>query len=222
MYSKKIIFTAIFIIIATFSASAQKREANDWSIADYIKNLPEKYITATGDFPKPTVEKITVDEKNGYAAAFTDYPVTLEQFVAAPTVFRAAIFKSQTAPPLLVVSNFKSDAVCDEYETFFLRHVGSKWTEVKREVLPTLNLKMFWDNPQSAKRLLKIIKESSISYHFEPPRRGTRMEVSLEICDYLPDDAPQADGDESQKLRQSAKSIYLDWDSKNGKFNIAK
>ncbi len=222
MYSKKIIFTAIFIFVAAFSASAQKQTAGEWTIADYVKNLPEKYITATGDFPKPTAENITVDEKNGYAAAFTDYPVTPEQFEAAFPVFQAAIFKSQTKPPLLVVSNLKSDAVCEEYETFFLRRVGNKWTEVKREVLPPLDLKMFWDKPQSATRLLKIIEENSISYHFEPPRNGTRMKVSLEICDYLEDDAPKSAGDELQKLRQSAKSIYLDWDNQNGKFKLAK
>ncbi len=222
MYSKKIILTAIFIIVAAFSASAQKRMADDWSIADYIKNLPEKYITATGDFPKPTAKNITVDEKNGYAAAFTDYPVTPEQFEAAFPVFQAALFKSQTKPPLLVVFNLKSDSVCEEYETFFLRRVGNRWTEVRREVMPAMNLKMFWDAPQSAERLLKIIKENSISYHFEPPRNGTRMKVSLEICDYLEDDAAETVGDELQKLIESARPIYLDWDKQNGKFIRAK
>ena len=81
---------------------------------------------------------------------------------------------------------------------------------------------MFWDAPQSAARLLKIIKESSMSYHFEPPRQGTQMKVSLEICDYLEDDTQQDKVNESSKLIESAKSIYLIWDRQNGKFNFAR
>jgi len=48
------------------------------------------------------------------------------------------------------------------------------------------------------------------------------MKVSLEICDYLEDDAPEAAGDELQKLIESAKPIYLEWDKQNGKFKLAK
>ena len=85
-----------------------------------------------------------------------------------------------------------------------------------------MNLKMFRDAPQSAGRLLKIIKESAASYHFEPPRYGTRMKVSLEICDYLEDDTPQAKTGELEKLVEPAKPLYLTWDKQNGKFNFAK
>lgn len=220
MYSKKIILTAIFIIVAAFSASAQKQTADDWSIADYVKNLPEKYITTHGDFVPATAENIVVDEKNGYA----DYMISPPSVTEIPpyAAFQMGLFKSKTKPPLLVVSNYRSDEICDDYETFFLRRVGNDWMEVKSEVVPPMNLKMFWNAPQSANRLLKIIKESSISYYFEPPRQGTRMKVSLEICDYLKDDAPEAAGDELQKLSESTKPIYLDWDKQNGKFIYAK
>ena len=91
-----------------------------------------------------------------------------------------------------------------------MRRVGNRWTEVKLEVLPLMNLKMFWGELQSAERLLKIIKASAITYHFEPPRQGTRMKVSLEICDYLEDGTPEADSEELQKLSESAKAIYFE------------
>ena len=112
--------------------------------------------------------------------------------------------------------------MCDGYETFFLRRVGNKWTDVKREVLPPISLKMFWDAPQSVERLLKITKESFVSYHFDLPRRGTQVKASLEICDYLEDDAPETADEEMVKLRDSAKTIFLEWDKQNGKFKFAK
>ena len=133
-----------------------------------------------------------------------------------------ALFKSQTKSPLVVVSNQISDSVCIMRETFFLRRVGKNWTEVKPEVLPPLALKMFWDAPQSVERLLKIIKETSISYHFKLPREGTRMKASLEICDYLEDDTPEESAKELEKLIEAEKTIFLDWDKQNGKFKFAK
>lgn len=219
MFSARIIFAAGFIFITAFSAQAQKRDVKDWSIADYFKNLPEKYKTFDGDFSPPSKETTVIDEPNGYAA-YMDSPTggNFNRFA----IFETALFKSQTKPPLLVVANTKSDHVCTKYETFFLRCAGDNWTRVEREVLPPLNLKMFWDTPQSAERLLKIIKESAVSYHFEPPRQGMRMKVSLEICDFLEDDTPPEKVDELSKLVESAKPIYLTWDKQNGKFNFAK
>lgn len=221
MFLPKIILSSFLVFITAFAAQAQKSEAKDWSIADYFKNLPKKYKTFRGDFDPPTKETTIIDEPNGYAAYLNSPPHSNPDNPPFP-IFEMALFNSETKSPLVVVANRKSDSACTEYETFFLRRVGSKWTEVKREVLPPMNLKMFWNAPQSAGRLLKIIKESSIDYHFEPPRKGTRMNVSLEICDYLEDDAPETAGDELQKLIESAKPIYLEWDKQNGKFKLAK
>ena len=221
MVSSRIILPLVFIFATAFSAQEQKPEAKDWSIADYFKSLPEKYITTYGDYANGqiTAKNLVVDEKNGYAVQMDSPPGASDN---PYPIFEMALFKSQTNPPLLVVSNMKSDPVCTDYETFFLRRVGGKWTRVEREVLPPMNLKMFRDAPQSAGRLLKIIKESAASYHFEPPRYGTRMKVSLEICDYLEDDTPQAKTGELEKLVESAKPLYLTWDKQNGKFNFAK
>ena len=218
MFLSRIILLAVLVFITAFSTQAQKLEAKDRSIADCFKNLPEKYITTAGDFAKPSAETLVVDEKNGYAAQMDSPPGgNFEPF----PVFEMALFKSQTKPPLFVVSNMKSDPVCTGYETFFLRRVGSKWTEVKQEVLPPLDLKMFWSPPnaaQSAGRLLKIVKETAISYHFEPPRVGRSMKVSLKICDFLEDGAPEATVKELEKLIGSATSVRLSWDSGRGEF----
>jgi hypothetical protein len=222
MFSLKIILLLVVIFITAFSAQAQKRDAKDWSMADYFENLPKQYITASGDFRKPSKETVVVDEKNGYAAAYLNSPPRMESGNPLYPIFEMALFKSQTKPALLVVANTISDEVCGEYETFFLRRVGNDWTEVKSQVLPPMNLKMFWDAPQSADRLLKIVKESATSYHFEPPRQGTKMKVTLEICDYLEDNTPEAAVNELRKLVESAKPIRLDWNSKDGKFSFAK
>lgn len=215
----------LFLIFAVAApARAQQPDANEWRIADYLKNLPEKYITASGDFAPRSKDTAVVDEKNGYAAYLSSPPLKETDSSYAPfPIFEIALFKSQMKPPLLVVSNTKSDPVCTDYETFFLRRVGNKWSEVRREVLPPLALKMFWDKPQSAARFLKIVeRDNSTSFHFEPPRAGTRMKVSLEICDHFLEVTPMKSVDELKKLIETARPIYLTWDKQTGKFDFAK
>jgi hypothetical protein len=146
--------------------------AQDWSIADYLKNLPEKYKTFHGDFSQPSKETTVIDEKNGYAG-YLKMPGGTEMS------FEMALFKSENAPPLLVVSNEQSDMQCSFYETFFLRRVGKEWVEVKDKVVPPINLRMFWDDPQAAGRITKLKNVTQKSeYHFEPPRRGKQMKVT--------------------------------------------
>jgi hypothetical protein len=188
----------------------------DWGISDYLKNLPEKYKTFHGDFSPPSKETTVIDEKNGYAG-----------YLKAPggseMSFEMALFKSRNAPPLVVVTNERSDMQCSFYETFFLRRVGNKWVEVKGKVLPPIDLKMFWDEPQAAERLAKIVAVTpGTEYHFAPPRQGTQMKVSLEICDYFDEDPPEATLKEFIKLKETAKPIRLEWDSKSGRFEFIK
>ena len=190
--------------------------AQDWGISDYLKNLPEKFKTFAGDFSPPSKETTVIDEKNGYAG-YLKAPGGTEMS------FEMALFRSKNAPPLVVVSNERSDMQCSSYETFFLRRVGNRWVEVKDEVLPPLNLKMFWDDPQAAGRLAKIVSVPSASaYHFEPPRRGTQMKVSLDICDFFDEGTPEATLKEFDRLKETARPIRLDWDSQGGKFKLVK
>jgi hypothetical protein len=188
----------------------------DWSISDYLKNLPEKFKTFHGDFSPPSKETTVIDEKNGYAG-YLKVPGGSEM------AFEIALFKSKNAPPLVVVSNEQSDMHCSFYETFFLRRVGDNWVEVKDKVLPPIDLKMFWDEPQAAERLAKIVGVTpGTAYHFAPPRRGTQMKVSLEICDYFDEDPTEATLKEFIKLKETAKPIRLEWDSKSGRFKFIK
>ena len=207
------------ILIGTLSillCLALPAYAQDWGISDYLKNLPEKFKTFEGDFSTPSKETSVIDEQNGYAG-YLKAPGGTEMS------FEMALFRSKNAPPLVVVSNERSDMQCSSYETFFLRRVGNRWVEVKDEVLPPLDLRMFWDDPQAAERLAKIVSVSPASaYHFEPPRRGTQMKVSLDICDYFDEDPPEAKLEEFNKLRETARPIRLDWDSRSGKFKFAK
>ena len=190
--------------------------AQDWGISEYLKNLPEKYKTFEGDFSPPSKETTVIDEKDGYAG-YLKVPGGTDMF------FEMALFKSKDAPPLLVVSNERSDMHCSSYETFFLRRVGGKWVEVKDKVLPPIDPGMFWDDPHAAGRLAKIVSVAPASaYNFEPPRRGTRMRVRLEICDYFDEDPPQATLKEFDKLKETARPIRLDWDSQSGKFKLVK
>jgi hypothetical protein len=207
------------ILIGTLSillCLATPAYAQDWGISDYLKNLPEKFKTFEGDYSPPSEETTVIDEKNGYAG-----------YLKAPggtdMSFELALFRSKNAPPLLVVSNERSDMQCSFYDTFFLRRVGNRWVEVKDEVLPPLDLKIFWDDPRAAARLAKIVSVSPASaYHFEPPRRGTQMKVRLGICDYFDEDPPEATLKEFDRLKGTARPIRLNWDSQSGKFKLVK
>lgn len=190
--------------------------SQEWGISDYLKNLPERYKTFKGDFSPPSKETTVIDEKNGYAGY-------LKVSGGSEMSFEMALFKSKNAPPLVVVSNEHSDMQCSFYETFFLRRVGNRWVEVRDEVLPPIDTRMFWNEPQAAGRLAKIVTVNPVSaYHFAPPRRGTQMKVSLEICDYFDEDPPQATLKEFIKLKETAKPIRLEWDSKSGRFKFIK
>jgi hypothetical protein len=222
MFSVRIILSSVFIFVAAFSAQAQRTDAKVWTIADYLKNLPEKYKTFSGDFLPPSKDSTIIDEQKGYAAYFDSPQPGTRSFAQRSPIFEMALFKSEIKPPLVVVANLKGDAVCDDYETFFLRRVGNVWKRVEREVLAPLNLKMFWDKPQSAEQFLKIVeRDNATSYRFEPPRQGTQMKVSLEICDYFLEVTPLKSVDELRKLIATTKPIYLNWDSRSGKFNFA-
>lgn len=159
MFLPKIILSSFLVLILAFAAQAQKSAAKDWSIADYFKNLPKKYKTFGGDFDPPTQETTVIDEPSGYAA-YVNSPSEGNSYQFA--LIEMALFKSQTEPPLLIVANTISADDCTDYETFFLRRVGSNWVEVKSKVLPPLDLKMFWDAPPPAERLLKPIKRNFI------------------------------------------------------------
>ncbi len=190
--------------------------AQDWGVSDYLKNLPEKFKTFEGDFSPPSKETTVIDEKNGYAGY-------LKEPGGADMSFEMALFRSKGAPPLVVVSNERSDMQCSSYETFFLRRVGNKWVEVKDEVLPPLDPGMFWDDPRAAARLAKIVAVTTApAYHFEPPRRGTRMRVTLEFCDHFDEDAPEATLKEFDKLKETARPISLDWDPRGGRFKLVR
>jgi hypothetical protein len=190
--------------------------AQDWGISDYLKNLPERFKTFEGDFSPPSKETTVIDEKNGYAG-YLKVPGGTDMS------FEMALFRSKNAPPLVVVSNERSDMQCSSYETFFLRRVGNKWVEVKDEVIPRLDPGMFWDDPQAAARLAKIVSAPlSSAYHFGPPRRGTQMQVRLDICDYFDEGTPEATLKEFDRLKETARPIRLDWDSQGGKFKFVK
>jgi hypothetical protein len=208
---KSLIRSLCILLLIAVPASAQ-----DWSISDYLKNLPEKFKTFEGDYHPPSAQTTIIDEKNGYAGY-------LKMPGETYTFFEMAIFKTGNAPPVLIVSNERSDMQCSFYQTFFLRRIGREWVEVKEKVLPPLNPGMFWDDPQAPGRLAKILKDTTpFTYHFEPPRRGTQLKVTLEICDYLDVDPPEATLNELSKLKETAKTIRLDWDAKSGRFKLMK
>ena len=50
----------------------------------------------------------------------------------------------------------------------------------------------------------------------------TSMKVTLETCDQSDVDPPEATLKEFDKLKETARPIHLDWDSRSGKFKVVK
>lgn len=211
------------LLISLLSAASVFAQKEQWTIRDYLKNLPEQYKTYSGDFPKPPpAEAIVLDAENGYAAILSaqagvrssnPYPV-----------FEMAIFKRSNGELLLVVSNRISDSVCLTHETFFLQKRGDSWLDVRSRVLPEFAAQMFFTDAHLAEKFQAINKKvgnsEKLDLYFAPPRKGTRMSVKLDICDYVPD---EFDGKISfDEFTENAQSVFLDWDKKRGVFKLAK
>jgi hypothetical protein len=66
----------------------------------------------------------------------------------------------------------------------------------------------------------KVGNPGKLDLSFAPPRKGTRMNVKLDICDYVPD---EFDGKISfDEFTGNAQSVFLDWDKTRGVFKSAK
>ena len=213
----KFFFACLLLFAATSSAFSQTA----WNISDYFNNLPSDYKTFYGDFGDFGEKNKIIDKKNGYAAL-------LESPSESFAVFEMALFKPRRGLPVLVVSNHQSDAVCVFYDTFFLKKSGSRWINVKSQVLPKITDEMFFTNPRYAKKFAELQRKygdsiGGLDYHFQPPRYGTKMKVSPVFCDWVDDQiASKAEVRDYGKVMKSAKSIYLQWNKSNGKFEFAK
>ncbi len=57
--------------------------------------------------------------------------------------------------------------------------------------------------------------------HFAPPRQGTRVKVSLELCNDVPDELAEEVGRELDSFLGKKKTIWLQWDKQKGVFRVA-
>ncbi len=207
----------VILILTFLFLFAAQTSAQDWKISDYLKNLPKEFKVFSGDFSSEVSEETTlIDDKNGYAA-FYDQPVKYE---AAFPIFEMAVFKKANGEQILVVSNSIIDPVCTAYKTFFLQKSGEDWIDVKAKVLPKLPPEIFFDTAKTAQDFIetqkKIGNSTDLDLHFSPPRQGTKMNVKLDICDYVPDDLS---GEiDFQKFIDKSKIVLLVWDKKTGSF----
>lgn len=200
-------------------------EKAEWTIGDYLKNLPERYKTYSGDYPKPPPkEAIVLDEENGYASIMRTPSDGVQTFDGEHAIFEMAIFRRAKGDPLLVVSNEISDSVCVRYETFFLQRRGNSWLDARSQVTPQLSAEMFFKGAKLAAKFQatnkKIDNSQNLELRFEPARRGTRMPVALNICDYVPD---KFEGKITfDKFIENARSVFLDCDKQEGVFKLTK
>ena len=219
----KLLNLFIITIVLTTISFAQK-PVSKWKISDYLNNLPSKY-KKLGNYAGATKETTIIDNKNGYASYQVDpddeYSKNLEM----------ALFKANKGLPTIVITNVEDDHVCGNNYAYFLQKNGENWVNVKEKVLPKLDFSMIFidgKNDDSYKYYKKMQKKyggmiSNLEYKFHPPRKGTKMKVSLNMCDWVDDTvANNKDLKEYSMILDSVKPIYLQWNKAQVKFEIVK
>lgn len=215
VYSQRSKIYGVLLLTLLFVSPVFSQKTAEWTIGDYLKNLPEEYKTFSGDFQtEPTAETTVLDVKNGYAA----YLSSSEK--DAYPIFEMAIFKQANGDSLIVVSNTIADSVCTFHQTFFLQRKVDSWLAVRSKVLPEFTAQMFFKDAKLSAKFTeankKIGNAEKLDLHFSPPREGTRMKVSLDICDYVPDElAAEISFNEFIK---NARTVSLEWDKRKGIF----
>lgn len=215
----------VFLTLVLFVFPVFAHGQINWQISDYLENLPDKYKTFEGDFVSlpPGPDSTIIDNLNGYAA-FMDSPGE-----DGYSIFEIAMFKPKTGPPVLVVSNLQSDPVCSFYETFFLEVRGDQWIDVKSRVLPELGDSMFFESPELAEKHQQFQDKykgqgvPDFGIHFSPPRHGTKLKVSTEVCDYVDDGvSDDAEINEYLELLGKTRPIFLQWNADRAVFTVEK
>ncbi len=208
------------IVLVALAATAFSQQTRNWKISDFLRELPKQYKTYEGDISQPTPESTFIDLKNGYAAY-----LTVPNGDKAEVFFEMAMFNSQKEEPTIVVSNYKYDFVCFDYDTFFLQKKGKRWVDVRSKVLPKLSEEMFFVDPESYEYYVEQKKKlgdkvGGLSMHFYPPREGTVMNVSLDLCDYVDDSVIESEANNFLTVSDALKTISLKWNKEIAKFEI--
>ncbi len=222
----------MFFTSLILSASVVAQDEKDWTVEDYLRDLPEKYRTHSGDFQnEPTAETTIKDIRNGYLAYLSQAPHPDANFAPYP-IFQMAIYKQSNGEPLVVVSNTVSDSVCTKHETFFLRKRGAVWQDVRAQVLPALSPQMFFAEAELGQKLeglhrkfgqpIPPRKTFHTNLHFSPPREGTRMKVALDLCNYVPSELAVDLGPDFDFFNEKKEPIWLEWDKRKGVFSVAR
>ena len=167
-------------------------------------------------YDEPWCEKI-IDINNGYIAT------QLYDF-GRPPPFQMAMFKDNNNAPLIVIraETCGDHFACAELEekSSFLKYKNGKWVDVADKVLPKITLEHFFNDKKEVNTLKQL------NYHifrFHPPRIGTTMKVTIEICDYIECDDRVEDAissKEYERLLKERKTLFLKWDKELGKFQL--
>lgn len=209
---------SVYSILILLCATAFAQQQSKWSISDYVRDLPSKYTSPGDDLSH---DETVTDDKTGYVA-FLD-----SVYGKNEPIIEFALFTQAYGEPILVISRMKTDLGCKFYESYFLQKQNDKWTDVKEKVLPNITESLFFPNAESFKNYKKIRDKnkdllSDIEYQFIPPQKGTRMKVATNICTDLSDEPPEFEEmGEYNKLLESTKSFYLQWNKNNGVFELS-
>lgn len=208
----KATLAAVALLVAALAAPAQGPTPN---VGDFFKLLPERYVTHEGDYGRL---ETTSDVPNGYLAIRDTTAGG-----AAPPVFEFAIYESADGDRFFVAANTKYDHACHSFETFFLRHDGRDWGEAGPGVMPALTPAHFF--PARATAALVGRHEGWQSYlRHRPARRGTTLEVSLELCDVAVENDTRLNGRERARLAsllaRRPPSVTLRWNRREARFEL--
>jgi hypothetical protein len=207
---------AALMLLVAFAAAVAAPQGPTPNVEEFFKLLPERYVTHEGDYGRLVT---TADAPNGYLA------ISDVTAASAPPVFEFALYHSADGGRFFVAANTKYDHACHSFETFFLRHDGRGWGEAGPGVMPPLAPSDFFRERAAAALVAKHEGWRSYLRH-RPARRGTTLEVSLELCDVAVENDPQLTERERERLAtllaRRPPAVTLRWNRREARFELAR
>ncbi len=204
-------------------SQVRKREdiqKNPLDISEYFLIIPsEKYWSLAGDEKDPFTGRqqyfktnpkrtVTVDKKNAYINI-------LDKTDELDSRFTMCYFVKADKTKVIAVSYYGEGGDCDSYLLKFYTYSASKWTDVTKQVLPSLSLKN-----------LKIPEKDivPVDFLYTLPQFGTSISVkAAAICEQ--EQAQRLGGKDFMKYFEQYKklpykSIQLKWNKDKGVFEF--
>jgi len=133
--------------------------------------------------------------------------------------FQAALFKGSSNKKFVAVSTRECEAfACFNTRSYFFLRQKEGWVQADSLLKAGVKLKLFYSDTSVPHLLEKY--EGYFHYNYVLPRRGTVIQVELEVCDYITEDHPEVTNIQYQKLVKVKRPVSLIWNRLANRFTV--